>query len=977
MKRLNRNNWVGGLLLIAGLILVVNSAYLAGFATPDLFYVINSLLHPVLGIIAAILLALFISKHRDDFKNLAGSWLSALAIGATAFGIYLAIAGMTRRHSLALYIHVAFALATLFAVLVFLRSRGARTGQPQNAGFRSAWRWALWVFVASGVFYCAAALGHHYFPNQEYIVRNPKAPLTMGQEGGGANSLVFPSSVQTDTGKPLPTKYFEDAKSCEPCHPDIYHEWYSSMHHYSSFNNQWYRKSIEYMQDTVGIKPSLWCGGCHDQALSLTGYMQKYPIRQIEDTPAGQAGLTCVSCHSIAHVGSTMGQADFVMNYPGLAGYAESRNPVIQALHYYDVKLNPKAHRSVFFKPFHYQAQQQGEFCSVCHKVHMDVPVNHYRWLRGFDEYDNWQASGTDWQGARSFYYPPKPQNCVNCHMPLVRSNDFGNINGFIHSHRFAAANTAVPASHDDESQIMAVEHFLKGALSVDIFALAEEPSASKMGPNSQRWAAAQPEAPETATTYAVGEESSAGMRSSMTTLAQPVKLEAPLGRVKAVLHRGETVRVEVVVRTLKLGHFFPGGTVDSYDCWLELKAQDNKGHVIFWSGSVADDGRGPVDPSAHFYRSQQLDAHGNLINKRNTWFTRAVVYTHLIPPGAADTVHYRLKIPKDSGDEITLTAKLNYRKFRWWYTQWAFAGVRDPNIPHQAHTYNYDDGHWVFTGSMKDVAAKEKQIPDVPIVVIARQSITLPVEGKAGKAPPPFAQDIELNSADLIRWNDYGIGLLLQGNLKGAERAFRTVTKLNPQYADGWVNVARAMIQEGNTDAAKPLLVKALKLNPKLGSAHYFYGLAFKADGEYPQAYQQFALAAARYPRDRVVRNQMGRLLFLQRKYKRAVGEYRQTLSIDPEDLEAHYNLMLCYRGLNDNNLAARQKKLYLRFKAYEASVAITGPYKRTHPYDNNEAQPIHEHVSGPLGNWSPGAPAKPLYSSRAAIYPGGAASR
>ncbi|HTS69644.1 MAG TPA: tetratricopeptide repeat protein [Terriglobia bacterium] len=182
---------------------------------------------------------------------------------------------------------------------------------------------------------------------------------------------------------------------------------------------------------------------------------------------------------------------------------------------------------------------------------------------------------------------------------------------------------------------------------------------------------------------------------------------------------------------------------------------------------------------------------------------------------------------------------------------------------------------------------------------------------------------------------------------MKGAERAFEFVTKLDPQYADGWVNIARARIQEGNIDAAKPVLDKALGVNPRLASAHYFRGLAFKADGQYPEAYDEFSKAAAEYPRDRVVRNQMGRMLFLQRKYRDAVAEFDKTLAVDPEDLEAHYNLMLCYRGLNDDALATREEKLYLRFKADEASRAITGPYKLAHPDDNNEAQPVHEHVS------------------------------
>ena len=43
--------------------------------------------------------------------------------------------------------------------------------------------------------------------------------------------------------------------ACERCHADIYKQWNSSMHHFSSFNNQWYRKSIEYMQDVAGVAP--------------------------------------------------------------------------------------------------------------------------------------------------------------------------------------------------------------------------------------------------------------------------------------------------------------------------------------------------------------------------------------------------------------------------------------------------------------------------------------------------------------------------------------------------------------------------------------------------------------------------------------------------------------------------------------------------------------------------------------------------
>ena len=65
----------------------------------------------------------------------------------------------------------------------------------------------------------------------------------------------------------------------------------------------------------------------------------------------------------------------------------------------------------------------------------------------------------------------------------------------------------------------------------------------------------------------------------------------------------------------------------------------------------------------------------------------------------------------------------------------------------------------------------------------------------------------------------------------------------------------------------------------------------------------------------------------------------------VDPEDLQAHYNLMLCYRGLGDAERAARAEQLYLRFKADESAQSITGPYRLASPDDNNERQQIHEH--------------------------------
>jgi tetratricopeptide (TPR) repeat protein len=151
--------------------------------------------------------------------------------------------------------------------------------------------------------------------------------------------------------------------------------------------------------------------------------------------------------------------------------------------------------------------------------------------------------------------------------------------------------------------------------------------------------------------------------------------------------------------------------------------------------------------------------------------------------------------------------------------------------------------------------------------------------------------------------------------------------------------------------ERARTVLEKALALSPDLARAHFFYAKVLRSDGNYDGAAAHLQKVLAQYPRDRVALNDLGRILFLQRKYKDAVQVLQRVMDVDPEDLQAHYDLMLCYRGLGDEKQAHEHEVRYLRFKADEASQTITGPYRQLNPEDNNERQAIHEHISVPLG--------------------------
>ncbi len=901
---------------VAFAVLLVNSGWLWAFPVADLFYLANFLLHVSAGVALAVG---FWFSGRELFRQARSNpWTSVALSACAALGGVLCVLGATRPHLALVIAHAACGFAGAAALAVVRHDRRLAA-----------------VLAAALLLPTFSAARARWFPDSSQRIVNPtEAPLSMDYEGGGPESPFFPSAAQTASGGTIPSDFFLDSATCGECHKDVYEQWSSSMHRFSSFNNQFYRKSIEYMQETAGVEASKWCAGCHDHAMLFNGMFEE-PVAGQLDLPEAHAGLACVSCHTLVHVPDTLGNGGFTIEYPRLHGLASSKNRIVREIHDYVTRTAPKAHRRAFLKPF--MREDGSEFCASCHKVHLDVPVNNYRWVRGFNSYDNWQASGVSGQGARSFYYPAEPQGCADCHMPLVPSQDPGNRGGLVRSHRFATANSAVPYVNGDERQLEEVKRFLQnGVVTLDVFAVApavEDTSALQMLRNAGQLAAA--------TSFAVGEE--AGARRGPVLLRAVGNVAAPIDRVRPVAKPGETVRVDVVVRTRKVGHFFPSGTVDAFDVWVEFEVLDATGTRLFWSGRVADNGRGPVDPGTHFYRALQIDAHGNPIDKRNAFHMRGLVYARLIPPGAADVAHFRVSVPKDAAGPLTLRAKLNYCKFSYRYTAFSYAGRAG------AGDYGKDFDDREFTYDPADIpdnvpGAIRDRIPVLPIIEMARAETVLAVGDRENEWEPIVGH------GDWERWNDYGIGLLLQGDLKGAEHAFRRAAESDPEHPDGWLNVARAMVEEGRTSDAEPFLAKALALSPGLARALYFRALVRRAKGDYDGALADLRSTLDQYPRDRVVLNETASILFLQRKYRDAVAVLDRVSRIDPENLQMHYTRMRAYRGLGDLEAAERAEQLFLRYKADDSAQTRTASLRRASPEDNNERQPIHEHVSAPL---------------------------
>src|SRR6266705_534584 len=311
---------IGGALAVLG----INGAFIAAFPQASVFYMANVLLHLVLGL--GLMVAAVFAARR--YPRESGAFLLA---GLPA--LYLAVRGNTLDHRWALWLHVLLAIAAILLIGITLW----RSAPSLRAGF--AGLVALSILLPAG-----SELYRRVHPNPDHRIENPTlVPVSMDEEGAGAHSPFAPSSAQTNTGRIIPSNFFMDSETCGECHKDIYRQWKSSVHHFASFNNQFYRKSVEYMQDVIGTRPSKWCAGCHDHAVFFNGRFDR-PIREQIDSPEAHAGLGCMSCHAIVHLGGTMGNADFTVEYPPLHELASSKNPVIRRVDRFLTYLNPEPH---------------------------------------------------------------------------------------------------------------------------------------------------------------------------------------------------------------------------------------------------------------------------------------------------------------------------------------------------------------------------------------------------------------------------------------------------------------------------------------------------------------------------------------------------------------------------------------------------------------------------------------------------------
>ena len=925
-----------GYLLLNRLADALDLKWLAAGETslPHLFQAMI-LTHTGVGLVLVTLFLAFAVAHlprvwrrRHSASILSGLAYVALGLLLLVTGLFILTEAASRDHRWAWWLHV---IAAALAPLGYLAHRLVSYTRPSNGKFGK-------FFAAAGAL-TLVLLVWHGFTNTD-IVRTQEAQTAFEQglnTGPGAKGRVleeftdeafvpvgfvppespfFPSPATTTTGGFLPARIITrddlgnreqleaelekygfvketliGAETCARCHADIVAQWATSAHRFASFNNPFYEATVELLRNHSN-ESNFW----------VDEHVKHFP--ETADRVGMVKSKWCSGCHDPALM--LAGK----MDQPVDRGSPEAQAGLTcLACHAMDSIHNQTGNGNYNIAdeqedPYLFAKARAGTVGAFLHDAILKAkPTVHKRQL------------------MKPFF--KQSEYCATCHKV--------SLNVPVNNYRWLRGQNEYDNWHDSGVALNAARTFYLPPVKSVCQDCHMPPEPAVLGDVSAKNGTVRSHrflAVNTALPFVRGDEEtirrieaflqSEKLRVDIFALRaerfpEPVMA---LDRTQPTLVAGEKVTVDVVVRNKGVGHTFPGGTNDSNEGWLEFSLYDEAGNRLAISGWIGSDGH--LDSLAHVYKAVILDKHGNLIDKRNAQDIHVTVFANVIGPGTADVAHYEFTVPRElAGRKLRMQARLLWRKFDRRYTEFAF--------------HANPEGFKQFD-----------RVPDLPITEIAKDEVTLPV----GSATPPNLTDgVAADPNAWVRYNDYGIGLLLEGDTRGAALAFEQVARLEPNSVEGPLNLAKTAIQDGNLDKAYRYLRRCEEIKPGDPRVAWAWGVALQEDGQYDKAALAYERVLQTFPEDRATWRNLGRTHYLNQKYEEALQAFDRVLAIDPEDRIAHYHRMLCLRALGRHDEAEIAKAAYEYYQIDESAQEITRAYRLKHPGANLMSQKIRTH--------------------------------
>lgn len=669
----------------------------------------------------------------------------------------------------------------------------------------------------------------------------------------GADQPYLPSQAKAAFTGFLNPQDIPPAAYCGKCHEQAYHDWRESAHG-NSFRPPFYLKNVQILIDQKGIEYTRHCEGCHNPMALFTGALT---TGSRVERPFDEEGITCMVCHSIQRIQNTQGIGSYVMGTPA-AMVKEDGTPVPGQPPFDEIFARPDLHKRAVMRDFYRTA----EFCGACHKAAVPKQLNGYKWLRAFAVYDEWQQSSWSKESPLPYYKKDTVSTCQTCHMKPVEvaGKDYPARDGKMASHRFLGANTAIPTLYGFKDQLDKTVAFLKDEnVGIDLFGM------NKAAPQDQ-------------TFY------------------------APLERRDFTVLNGDQIVFSVLVQNKKIGHSLVPEQRDFYESWLEFEAKDADGRSLYHSGYVAKDGT--LDPRAHSYTNRLLGKNANWLTQHQVWETRIRGFDNSILPGRTDLARFQVLVPPGAKSPVTVTARVNYRRFRRSYTDFIFG-----------HPF------------------------ELPTVVMAEKSFTFNLGANKGR-PAGAPKD------DLLRWNNYGVALTDQQQYDKAVLAFEQVLKLDPGYLEANTNIAVALNTNGHWAEAQTWLRKVLEKDPGNWRARAYQGIVYRMQYQLDQAIDTLEPVVKQYPRMRQAQTELAYAYFLKKNFAKAAEHYEAVLAVDPDDLSALRYLPAAYRALGRKKEADELTALFVERLDDPSVNFLVQEFWKSNPWMANESSPFHVHA-------------------------------
>jgi tetratricopeptide (TPR) repeat protein len=379
--------------------------------------------------------------------------------------------------------------------------------------------------------------------------------------------------------------------------------------------------------------------------------------------------------------------------------------------------------------------------------------------------------------------------------------------------------------------------------------------------------------------------------------------LIAPLGTTPFTVHGNDIVEAFVVIQNKNIGHSLIPEVRDLYEAWAQFTVTDANGAEIFNSGFLKPDGM--LEPGAHSFTNRPVDVIGDFVDNHRVFAIHSVAYDNTVQSGRSALVRYQFRLPADAKGPLTLRARVNYRHLRQSYLN---------NIFGPDH-------------------------PAYPVVEIASRSRTLNLGENQPEAP------LATDNADWMRWNNLGIGYLDQLQHADAIHAFEQVTRLRPDYKDGYINLGLTYIDWEKYDEARAPLEKALTLHPDDARALYYMALVERRARHSEAEVADLEKVVAQFPESRDARRELGISYYQEHRADDAIAQFKALQAIDPDDLAAHYNLAILYRRKGMKHQAELEAAQYTIKRIDPGAPTYSLDYLRKHPEISNESVPWHVH--------------------------------